>query len=167
MGFFDKLRRDKGPPPYRGLTEPEPTQKIPSPGATPATVKIPTSAPPNTAPPDTAAEATLYTSPSASAGKVVAVLIGVGGKLENEVYRIFDGPNKIGRHDDCEVTLPSKRISREHCLLTNRGAMFEIKPLSDRNPTRVNGEETEGTELSDGDELGIGDATFRFRTVDR
>ncbi len=38
-------------------------------------------------------------------------------------------------------------------------------PLSEKNPTRVNGEVTQGTELKDGDDVRLGDTTFRFRTV--
>ncbi len=165
MGFLDKFRREKRPPPYRGLAEPAATQKIPGPGTTPPTEKISTGTLAVAGPSDVAAEATLYM--GATSEKVVAVLIGLEGPLENQVYRIFDGPNKLGRADHCEVALGSKRISREHSLLTHQGTTFQIEPLSDRNPTRVNGEATQGTELSDGDELGLGDATFRFRTVDR
>lgn len=174
VGFFDKFRREKRPPPYRGLGQPAPTQKIPGPGTTtptekissamtPPTEKISSATPPAAGPSDAAAEATVYM--SATSEKVVAVLIGLEGVLENQVYRIFDGPNKLGRADHCEVALGSKRISREHSLLTHQGTTFRIEPLSDRNPTRVNGEATQGTELSDGDELGLGDASFRFRTV--
>ena len=41
-----------------------------------------------------------------------------------------------------------------------------MRPLSSKNPTLVNGERTEGTELKDGDSLELADTTFRFRSVD-
>ena len=59
----------------------------------------------------------------------------------------------------------SGRISRQHALVTHRDGSFEIEPLSDRNATRVNGEQTTGGKLEDGDEIGLGHTTFRFRTV--
>ena len=93
------------------------------------------------------------------------MLSAVEGRLENEVFRIFDGPNKIGRANHCQVVVNSQRISREHALIDFRDGSFRIEPLSERNPTRVNGEETRGTELADGDEIRLGDTTFRLRTV--
>ena len=97
---------------------------------------------------------------------MVGVLVAVAGKLEGEVYRVFDGDNKLGRGSDCRAVLPSQRISREHCLLRYAGGRFTIEPLSAKNPTLVNGERTRGTELKDGDSLELADTTFRFRSVD-
>ncbi len=83
----------------------------------------------------------------------------------NQVFGVFDGGNRLGRGGACQVVLPSQRISREHARLDHRDGRFEIAPLSDKNPTRVNGEVTQGTELKDGDDVRLGDTTFRFRSV--
>lgn len=161
MGILDRFKRDRRPTPATGPAVP-PTEKIGP--AAPPTRKISTgdSTPPEPAAP-VASEATVYTAGPSS--RVVAVLIAIEGRLENEVYRIFDGPNRLGRASECEVVLPSQRISREHARIAHHDGVFRIEPLSDRNPTRVNGETTQGAELSDGDELRLGDTTFRFRTV--
>lgn len=135
---------------------PAATEKVSSSGST----RSPAPGPPR---PETGSEATLYTGAS---NKVVAVLIAKDGRLENEVFRIFDGPNKLGRSDHCDVVLASQRISREHALVTHKDGTFHVEPLSERNPTRVNGEPTPGCDLADGDELKLGDTTFRFRSVD-
>jgi hypothetical protein len=98
-------------------------------------------------------------------GKTVAVLIAVEGELEGEVFRVSDGDSRLGRSEGCEVQLPSEWISREHAKMKHQDGLFVIAPLSDKNPTFVNDERTEGTELKDGDFLKLGRTTFRFRTV--
>ncbi len=108
------------------------------------------------------AEATLY---ERAPVRVVAVLVGIEGELANQVFGVVDGSNRLGRGQGCQVVLPSQRISREHARLDHRDGRFEIAPLSDKNPTRVNGEVIQGTELKDGDDVRLGDTTFRFRTV--
>lgn len=168
MGFLDRFRRGRRPAPYLGPSGGvAPTQRVGPAGATPPTEKIHTggtlSAAPGAREPELESEATIYA--GESSGRVVGVLVGIAGRLENEVFRIFDGANKLGRADHCEVVLPSQRISREHARLTHQDGSFRIEPLNERNPTRVNGEPTRGGELADGDELGLGDSTFRFRSV--
>jgi predicted component of type VI protein secretion system len=95
----------------------------------------------------------------------VGVLVAVDGELEGEVFRVPDGDSRLGRSDGCEVRLPSEWISREHAKVKHQDGMFVIAPLSDKNPTFVNDERTEGTELKDGDFVKLGRTTFRFRTV--
>jgi hypothetical protein len=129
---------------------------------------VPLSAPPRAPVRSGAARdaATEYTDArSLLRSRVVAVLVAVDGELEGEVYRISDGENRLGRAPECEIPLPSKKISREHAKLIHSDGVFAIAPLSDRNPTFVNDEPTQGTELSDGDRLRLGNTTFRFRTV--
>ena len=99
-------------------------------------------------------------------GRVVGVLIGIKGNLEDEVYKIFDGEHKIGRGEDCQPRLPSERISREHARLIHENGRFAIESMNERNPTMINSiEKTSGT-LKDGDELKLGRIdVFRFRAV--
>ncbi len=159
MGIFDRLRRGQQDSSAPTLDDLPKTEVIRRPGAAPPR--------PDSAPSPAAgvgdAEATLY---ERAPGRVVAVLVGIEGGLANQVFGVFDGSNRLGRGRGCQVVLPSQRISREHARLDHRDGRFEIAPLSDKNPTRVNGEVTQGTELKDGDAVRLGDTTFRFRTVD-
>ena len=97
--------------------------------------------------------------------RVVGVLVAVEGDLEGEIYRVVDGENRIGRSPDCEIELSSKKISREHAKLIHRDGVFAIAPLSDKNPTFVNDEPTQGSELGDGDSIRLGRTTLRFRSI--
>lgn len=99
---------------------------------------------------------------------VVAVLVGVDGILEGEVYPIRAGENRIGRLSGLEVTVPKSddQISREHAVILCQDGAFGIKPLKENNPTVVNGEVVvEGAPLSDGDEISLGRSTFRLKVV--
>jgi hypothetical protein len=97
--------------------------------------------------------------------QVVGVLVAVEGDLEGEIYRVVDGENRMGRSPDCEIELRSKKISREHAKLIHRDGIFAIAPLSDKNPTLLNDEPTQGSELGDGDTIRLGRTTLRFRSI--
>ena len=104
--------------------------------------------------------------PVAPMGRLVGILIAIeGDDLVGELFKLFDGENKLGRSKDCRVKLTSEFISREHALLIHQEGMFVIKPLKDENPVLVNGEKTDGTALQDGDLVRLGRTTFRFRTA--
>jgi pSer/pThr/pTyr-binding forkhead associated (FHA) protein len=103
-----------------------------------------------------------------SSAGLVAVLVGVHGKLRGEVFKVFDGENVLGRLKSAEIYLgeADDSISREHARIIHREGAFGIKPLRDTNPTYVNGQAVEGgAPLSDGDEIGVGDSKLKFRVV--
>ncbi len=154
MGIFDRLRRGQQDSSAPTLGDLPKTEAIPRPGAARPAPRPAASA--------GDVEATLY---ERAPARVVAVLVGIEGGLANQVFGVFDGSNRLGRGQGCQVVLPSQRISREHARLDHRDGRFEIAPLNEKNPTRVNGEATQGTELKDGDDVSLGDTTFRFRTV--
>jgi hypothetical protein len=135
--------------------EPAPAPRVPEPYA---------AAPP----PRPAAEdgATRYVSvPTIARGRVAGVLVAVEGELEGQIFAIRDGENRLGRAAGCEVRLDSEWISREHALLMHTGGVFAIKPLTPKNPTFLNDEQTEGAEVKDGDLIRLGRTSFRFRSV--
>jgi len=47
----------------------------------------------------------------------------------------------------------------------HRDGVFVVRPLEHKAVTRVNDEDTEGSGLSRGDSLTLGDSTFRFLSV--
>lgn len=99
---------------------------------------------------------------------IVAVLIGVKGELMDEVYKIRDGENRLGRTRTLEVVLGNdESISREHAIIVHKEGAFFLQPSREAkgNPTRVNGAEVDdvGKVLSDGDSIGMGKSVFCFR----
>jgi hypothetical protein len=123
---------------------------------------------PPIATPNDGGQTRLITVPAAPRGAVVAVLIGISGRLSGEVYKVHDGENRMGRLKGAEIALDGRddTISREHAVIIHREGAFGLKPLRPDNPTWVNGEQVdEGTPLSDGDQIRVGQSTFRFRTA--
>jgi len=107
-----------------------------------------------------------------SAGRVVAVLVGLEGPLENEVYRVFEGENVLGREGKPEPfpnTPDTKTISREHAVLRVAGEHFLIEPSNPKNATFVNGQLVDERSLvQHGDRIGLGavrTATFVLLVV--
>jgi len=97
-------------------------------------------------------------------GQVLGVLVAVDGELEGAVLPIRGGSNRLGRHPECEIFLPSEWVSRQHARIEYEQGIFKIEASSDK-PTLVNSERIEGSELHDGDDIKLGTTTLRFRTI--
>ena len=97
-------------------------------------------------------------------GQVLGVLVAVEGELEGAIHPIRAGSNRLGRHPESEVFLPSEWISRQHAEIGFERGIFAIQASSDK-PTLVNSERIEGSELHDGDYIKLGKTTLRFRTI--
>jgi hypothetical protein len=97
-------------------------------------------------------------------GQVLGVLVAVEGELEGAIHPIRAGSNRLGRHPESEVFLPSEWISRRHAEIGFEQGIFAIQASSDK-PTLVNSERIEGSELRDGDYIKLGKTTLRFRTI--
>ena len=110
----------------------------------------------------------LIPTPVTPRGAVVGVLIGISGRLSGEVYKVHDGENRMGRLKSADIALDARddTVSREHALIIHQDGAFGLKPLRADNPTWVNGEQVDqGIPLSDGDQIRVGQSTFRFRTA--
>lgn len=71
----------------------------------------------------------------------------------------------VGRGSECNVRLPSNRVSGRHCELRYDGRWWRITDLGSKNGTRVNGHEVKDQMLWPGDLLTIADLhTFRITT---
>ncbi len=70
----------------------------------------------------------------------------------------------IGRHPDCDVVLKhSRKISRKHCCLAQIDNRLVIRDLGSMNGVWVNGQRVHRqNDLSVGDEVSVGDVTFRL-----
>lgn len=68
----------------------------------------------------------------------------------------------VGRHEECDITLESRKISRKHCLIAVLPGQLIVRDLGSTNGILVNGKKVLETRLLPGDELEMGGATFRF-----
>ena len=82
---------------------------------------------------------------------------------------LTDGPSILldkpillfGRHQECDVQLNSKKVSRRHCCIVQVGEDLVVRDLGSTNGVRINGERVVEGVLVPGDELLIGN--FRYQ----
>lgn len=90
---------------------------------------------------------------------VATVLISLDGAADV----VIDKPIiLIGRNDDCDVVLSSKKVSRQHCCIAQVEQRLVIRDLGSTNGIRINGERADEARLKVGDELAIGDRRFKI-----
>ena len=86
-----------------------------------------------------------------------------------QLVALTEGPNitldkpivLIGRHQECDVQIPSRKISRRHCCLAQVNDHLVVRDLCSTNGVRINGVRVLEGNLNAGDELTIGN--FRFQ----
>lgn len=75
--------------------------------------------------------------------------------------------NTLGRHPDNSIQLLDKIVSKEHCVIEQRGNDFILRDLGSLNGTFVNGERVQGeVVLRHGAELTMGQTRARFEAGD-
>ncbi len=82
---------------------------------------------------------------------------------------LADGPSILldkpillfGRHQDCDVQLHSKKVSRRHCCLAQIEDYLVIRDLGSTNGVKINGVRVIEGRLIAGDELVLGN--FRYQ----
>ncbi len=90
------------------------------------------------------------------------VVVRGGGIDPGERFDLFGGLS-IGRSPDADVRIEDRFASGIHARLYSRGAAYFVEDLGSTNGTFLNGAVLEGeAELSDLDEIKIGDTEFRF-----
>ncbi len=71
--------------------------------------------------------------------------------------------NSLGRHPNNTIQLLDKIVSKEHCIIEQRGDHFVLRDLGSLNGTFVNNERVRGEAgLKHGDEIALGATRGRF-----
>ena len=84
---------------------------------------------------------------------------------------LADGPSIIidqpillfGRHEECDVQLNSKKVSRRHCCVALVEGALLVRDLGSTNGIKINGVEVREGKLRAGDELVVGN--FRYKVA--
>lgn len=83
---------------------------------------------------------------------------------------LADGPSILidkpillfGRHEECDVQLNSKKVSRRHCVMAQIGSDYlVIRDLGSTNGVRINGQRVAEGKLRPGDEVQIGNFKYQ------
>ncbi|HQL53127.1 MAG: FHA domain-containing protein [Phycisphaerae bacterium] len=79
---------------------------------------------------------------------------------ERREFPLSGDKTVIGRRQDCQLRIPTKDVSRQHCVLIIDDASLVAKDLGSSNGTFVNGKRIAESELKPGDRLRLGPVTF-------
>ncbi|MFO0797722.1 MAG: FHA domain-containing protein [Gemmataceae bacterium] len=82
---------------------------------------------------------------------------------------LTDGPSILvdkpillfGRHEECDVQLHSKKVSRRHCCVAQVNDYLVVRDLGSTNGVKVNGLRVAEGKLVPGDELTIGNFKYQ------
>lgn len=92
------------------------------------------------------------------------VLVGLQGPLMGKRFPIGKTPITFGRSEENVVVLTSTFASRNHAEVRWENGGYVLQDRGSRNGTRVNGNPITTHKLQSGDQIIIGDETFRFET---
>src|SRR6267142_804350 len=85
---------------------------------------------------------------------------------------LTDGPNisldkpilLVGRHQECDVQIPSRKVSRRHCCIAQVHDYVVVRDLFSTNCVRINGTRVNEGCLQGGDEWTIGNYRYTIQT---
>ncbi len=86
-----------------------------------------------------------------------------------ELVALNEGPSVLldkpilllGRHQECDIQLNSRKVSRRHCCIAQVRDYLVIRDLCSTNGIRINGHKVLEGQLKHGDEVTIGNFQFR------
>lgn len=84
------------------------------------------------------------------------------GPRAGEVLTLQNGESIAGREPDCDLYLPSRRVSRKHCSFTLENGRCIARDLGSANGMLINGHTMEACELVPGTHVQMGDALMVF-----
>lgn len=91
--------------------------------------------------------------------------------MSQMLVALTEGPNialdkpilLVGRHQECDVQIPSRKISRRHCCIAQVHDYLVVKDLFSTNGVRINGTRVKEGSLRIGDELTIGNYRYKVQ----
>jgi adenylate cyclase len=90
------------------------------------------------------------------------VIIGPDGPQERDLATV----NSLGRHPNNSIQLLDRIVSKEHCIVEQRGARWVLRDLGSLNGTYVNEQRVAGESfLAHGDQIALGNTRAVFQDV--
>jgi predicted component of type VI protein secretion system len=91
-----------------------------------------------------------------------------------QLVALTEGPNipldkpiiLIGRHQECDIQIPSRKISRRHCCIAQVNDHLVVRDLGSTNGIRINGVKILEGNLEPEDELTIGNMRYQLKLGD-
>lgn len=70
----------------------------------------------------------------------------------------------IGRHEECDIQLNSRKVSRKHCCVAQVKDYLIVRDLGSTNGIRINGVRVKEGVVHVGDELTVGNYRYQLHT---
>src|SRR5215471_17472119 len=67
----------------------------------------------------------------------------------------------LGRHQECDIQLASRKVSRRHCCIAQVNDYLIVRDLGSTNGVRINGVRVLEGKLTQGDEVTIGTSRYQ------
>jgi predicted component of type VI protein secretion system len=88
-----------------------------------------------------------------------------------QLIALRDGPNilidkpilLIGRHEECDIQIDSRKVSRRHCVVAQVNDYLVVRDLDSTNGIRINGVRVSEGKLEPDDELTVGNCVYRVQ----
>jgi pSer/pThr/pTyr-binding forkhead associated (FHA) protein len=95
--------------------------------------------------------------------------------MHPQLVALTDGPSilldkpilLLGRHQECDIQLGSRKVSRRHCCLAQVDNYLVVRDLGSTNGIRINGVRVLEGSLRAGDELTIGNQRYQVQWTDK
>lgn len=101
-------------------------------------------------------------------GKIVGWLITYSRNADGDDFRIYDGYNRVGANQVCDIVVEDETVSGSHAIIVYREARCLIKDDLSRNGTFVNGREiTEAYPLQNYDQIRVGNTHLIYVSAQR
>ena len=78
------------------------------------------------------------------------------------VHELVDEVTTVGRSSSTTIQITDEKSSRNHFRVEKEGEFFKVVDLGSTNGTRLNGERVASLRLKPGDELKVGQTSFRY-----
>jgi pSer/pThr/pTyr-binding forkhead associated (FHA) protein len=95
-----------------------------------------------------------------------AVLTGLDGPTNTQVFGLDKNITKIGRNPACDICIPTHTVSQAHAEITREKRNFIITDLGSVNGTFVNNQRVQRQQLETGDLVRFDWISFRFHTLE-
>lgn len=97
--------------------------------------------------------------------KLVGWLVTFSQDEYGQDFKLYAGKNRIGNAPGVDIVINDPSVSADHATILFRENDFLIRDNFSTNGTKINGALVDEGKFREGDELKLGNTTFKFKTV--
>ena len=101
----------------------------------------------------------------ASEEDVVGFLYVMEGNQKGDIIKLYAGRNTIGTSSECAIILDDPNLTTKHASVRYEDGTYIVRDLDSRDGTFVNGEEIVKMELTENEEILVGNTKMKFKRL--